>query len=103
MTGFAQTEPLRMSVASSAAAQTLIRSLSPQALKAAIEAHARYLKGLPAGARANLSYVDLDNVSLEGVDLSEADLTGARLSGALLARAVLTRATLYGADLRDAD
>ncbi|HWW27906.1 MAG TPA: pentapeptide repeat-containing protein, partial [Caulobacter sp.] len=64
---------------------SLVRALSPPALKAAIGAHLRYLKGLPGGARANLSYVDLDNINLEGVDLSEADLTGVRLAGALLA------------------
>ena len=46
-------------------------------VREAIEAHGRYLKGLPKGRRAVLQYVNLNNYELDGVDLSEADLTGA--------------------------
>ena len=62
---------------------SLIRTLDAAAVRAAVEAHARYLKGLPNGRRAVLQYVNLNNYELDGVDLSEADLTGALLGGAI--------------------
>lgn len=82
---------------------SLIRTLDAAVVRAAVEAHGRYLKGLPKGRRAVLQYVNLNNYELDGVDLSEADLTGALLGGASLRGTRLARAVLYGADLRDAD
>jgi uncharacterized protein YjbI with pentapeptide repeats len=79
-----------------AARPSLIRVLHHTAVKEVLEAHARYLKGVPKGRRAVLQYVNLNNYELDGVDLSEADLTGALLGGASLRGAKLTRATLYG-------
>ena len=87
-----------MSAAAPSTSKSLIRSLPPRALKAAIEAHTRYRQGRPGGTRANLSYVDLDNVNLEGVDLSEADLRGADLRGTNLGGANLSSAHLDGAN-----
>ncbi len=86
-----------------AAAPSLIRHLDFSAVKAVLEAHARYLGGRNGGKRANLSYVDLSNMAFDGVDLTEAELTGALFHGASLKGAVLKRATMFGCDLRDAD
>ena len=55
----------------------------------ALEAHARYVRGLAGGRRASLIRADLSDWNLEGALLTEADLAGACLSGAILAGAEL--------------
>ena len=85
------------------AESSLVRVLDHSAIRAAVDAHERYLSGKPGGRRANLSYVDLTHCALSQANLCEAELTGARLGSAQLNGAQLDRAILYGADLRDAD
>jgi hypothetical protein len=82
-------------------------------LKAVLDAHALWLRGDPAGVRANLSWANLSRANLSGAslyganlsgaDLSRADLSGANLSGADLSWANLSRADLSGAYLSGAD
>lgn len=79
----------------------------------ALADHHAWLRGDPAGRRADLSGLDLSGADLKGTDLtdadlSQADLTGARLTDAVLERvnlagAVLVEADLTGARLKDAD
>jgi uncharacterized protein YjbI with pentapeptide repeats len=68
------------------------------ALKAALEAHEKWLKGEPGGTRANLT-----GAFLRGADLMFADLRGAILENADLANAKMFHANLKEADLTGAD
>lgn len=105
------------------------RTLTPEELRAALDAHRRWVEtGGAEGRRADLGDADLAGVDLEGAvlqgavlsgaclkgadlggadlqdaDLSDADLQGAALAGADLRQARLRRAVLRDADLREAD
>ena len=87
-------------------------------LQEILDKHAKWVKGVEGGERANLrladlsgadlkladlSGADLNNADLNNANLSDANLIGADLSGADLSGADLRRADLYGADLRLAD
>ena len=52
--------------------------------------HAQWLRGDPAGARANLTGADLTDANLTRANLADAYLAGANLAGAYLAGANLT-------------
>ena len=64
-----------------------------------VKAHAKWRRGAPGGAKANLTGADLYGANLTGADLYGANLTGANLTGANLTRANLIRANLTGANL----
>ena len=68
-----------------------------------IEKHAKWLKCMNDGSRANLSGANLSGADLYGANLSRANLSGAVLYGANLSRANLSGADLYGADLYGAN
>ena len=40
---------------------SLVRSVHPSVVREVLEAHARYLKGVPNGRRAGLQYVNLSH------------------------------------------
>ncbi len=90
-----------------------MKTYTPAELSEVLAKHTLYLRGDPAGARANLSGADLsgailygailERANLSGADLSGANLYGANLSGAILYGANLSGANLYGANLRDAN
>ena len=65
--------------------------------------HAQWLRGDPAGARANLTGADLTDANLTRANLADAYLAGANLAGANLAGADLAGADLTRANLTDAD
>lgn len=65
---------------------------TPEALAAALAAHAAWLRGEPGGVRLDLRGADLTDVNLEGANLMRADLAGANLQGATLEGANLERA-----------
>jgi uncharacterized protein YjbI with pentapeptide repeats len=79
------------------------RRLSAAELTAAVERHQRFVRGVPGGARANLSFCDLSGMAASGYDLSNAEMTGAKLGSVVGAGMRLRGATLYGADLRRAN
>jgi uncharacterized protein YjbI with pentapeptide repeats len=68
-----------------------------------VRLHGLWLKGEPAGRKANLSGADLSEADLTWADLSGADLRRADLSGADLREADLSKARLTGADLSEAN
>jgi len=74
--------------------------MTPDELKAVLEAHAKYLRGEEGEARANLRGADLRGADLRNADLRDADLRGADLRGANLRWANLRGADLRWADLR---
>ena len=65
--------------------------MNPDQLKETLRLHSLWLKGDPAGKRANLS----------GANLRSANLYDADLSGAILRSANLSGAKLYGANLSE--
>jgi hypothetical protein len=68
-----------------------------------LDLHAKWLRSIEGGKRADLSGADLSGANLYGANLYGADLSGADLSGANLSGADLSRADLYGANLSGAD
>ena len=72
--------------------------MTPDELKAVLEAHSKYLRGEEGGQKA-----DLRGANLSEANLSEADLRWANLRGANLSEANLSEANLSGADLRGAN
>ena len=82
--------------------------MTSEQIAAALEQHWAWLRGEPAGARADLRSADLRSAdlrsaNLSGADLSRANLSGADLSRANLSGAYLSGAYLSGANLRSAD
>ena len=87
--------------------------MTSEELAAAVEQHGAWLRGEPAGVRANLNSADLrgadlrgadlGDADLSGADLGDADLSGADLRGAYLSDAYLSDANLSGANLRGAN
>ena len=82
--------------------------MTPDELKAVLEAHSKYLRGEEGGQKAdlrgaNLRWANLRWADLRGANLSEADLRWANLRGANLSEANLSEANLSEADLRGAD
>jgi hypothetical protein len=73
--------------------------MTPSELAETLRLHELWLRGDPAGTRANLTSANLYRADLTGADLTRADLTRADLARANLYRADLTDATLAGADL----
>lgn len=77
-------------------------------LEKAIQAHEKWLRGLPEGKRADFTDSDLHEADLSNRNLSKAIFIGSNLRRASLAAsnlsgAFLTKAYLPLADLRDAD
>ena len=70
-------------------------------IKTVLDAHGKWLRGVPGGQRADLSGADLTGADLRGAYLSVADLRGAYLTGADLRGADLRGAYLRGAKLND--
>lgn len=75
---------------------------------AAINAHERFVLGLPGGHRADLKFVrapgvDLGKRRLDDIELSGAELPQANFAGASLARASLNCANIMRANLSEAD
>lgn len=68
-----------------------------------LDLHAKWLRSIEGGKRANISGAGLIGADLIGADLRWADLSGVNLSGANLRRANLRRADLRGANLYGAD
>ncbi len=74
---------------------------SPEALEAAVQAHAEWIQsGGDSGRKADFRKLDLRKANLRGVNLREADLAEADLAGADLSGAELLKANLQGARLR---
>ena len=70
-----------------------------QALKLALQNHARYVRRERGGDRLNLSHKNVESVRFDKMDLSDAELVGLRACNASFAGTTLTRANLFGADL----
>ncbi len=68
-----------------------------------LDAHAKFHRGQPGGARADLTDADLRFADFSQADLPGAILVRANLEGANFKQAKLTRADLSGANLRGAD
>ncbi|MDE1987785.1 MAG: pentapeptide repeat-containing protein [Alphaproteobacteria bacterium] len=82
--------------------------LTQDELNAVTAAHARFIRHMPQGARAqlgsaNILGLDLSRRLLKEADFSGADLTGSYLTGANLEGANLFSATLCGCDLGSAN
>ena len=78
-------------------------NITPDELKAILDAHARWMRGEEGGKRADLSRANLSRANLSRANLSGADLSRANLSRADLSRANLSRADLLGANLSRAN
>ena len=68
-----------------------------------LEKHAKWLRSVDGGQRADLRSADLRDANLQRADLRGANLQGADLQGADLRDADLRGADLRSADLRSAD
>ena len=77
--------------------------MTPDELKAVLEAHGKYLRGEDNGTKANLSEANLRWANLSGANLRWANLRGADLRGANLCGANLRGANLCEANLREAN
>jgi hypothetical protein len=79
----------------------IIKAVTPEELKAVLEAHGKWLRGESGegSARANLDGANLDGANLARANLARANLARANLDGAYLAGANLDGAYLAGANL----
>ncbi|TXH57494.1 MAG: pentapeptide repeat-containing protein [Desulfurellales bacterium] len=68
--------------------------MTPAELKTVLDAHALWLRGDPAGKRANLRYTNLSDANLSDANLSDANLSDANLTYANLSEANLRHANL---------
>ena len=75
----------------------------PQSVAMALAQHQKYARGLPAGRRGNLAYVDFGGVALVGLRLQSLVAPGANFSGCNLSGTDLQFADLFGANLEAAN
>jgi len=77
--------------------------MTTEQLKDILDKHAKWRRGEPGGARANLADANLAGANLADANLADANLADANLAGAYLAGANLAGANLADAYLADAN
>jgi len=79
-----------------------LKTLTPEALKAAIKAHLVWTQAPAKGKRGDLSYSALSGLDVAGLDLHGIILVGADLARAKFDRCNLIEGDLFGSNLTDA-
>ena len=80
-----------------------LRTISPEALRAALQAHLLWLRYPSRGRQGDLSFCNLPGVDLSQIDLRRISFSGANLAAAKLAGANFSEADFFGANLDSAD
>src|ERR687888_590655 len=81
------------------APQLTWKRLNPKELAAILQAHERFVTGVPGGRRALLAHHEIENEDFTNRNLTEIDFVGAKLSSSRFSKSIMARANLYAADL----
>ena len=60
--------------------------MTPEEFVDILRSHDRFIRGVPDGQRADLSFADLSNLRLPNINLQQANLTGVNLTNTVLTK-----------------